>query len=1078
MKRFNQILLLLFVSCAAFAQSPFEGYPSNGFYRVQNYGTGRYAYVLDNTGSLDYATMDAEMGAIELHRDTARLHYDPASVIFIRQIDAATHKYNIEAQGTGVYQLIQHYVETNRRSNGTFWVYASSNGVTKYLGELDNQNNPNLEGSYLSTNRQGAYIQWNVIPLGYNGDYFGILPTVQVGNAYYRPFYASFAIDLQNTGLRAYYINKVYRSAAIFSEITGKVPPYTPVYIECAGPNHYSNRVNIEEGTNLPSITGNKLKGNFFCNPNRKAYSRDAQVAYNPVTMRVLTATADGQLCFAKVSGLSYLPANESYLEVPSSADDTLRIMTEEEYAVYSLSTAINIEEDSLLLYPGGTSTLHATITPSSAAIRTPVWQSTNTQIAEIDSLGQCTAKAVGTTYIIASTQDGTNLSDTCLIRVRPILATNIMLNKTYVSAKFGDSIQLSATVFPANATNPNVEWHSTNHGVASLVNGLVRVIGYGTDTIRVSTTDGSNLEAQCIVFCHAPAADDVILSAPTTIYVGDTFHISYQIVPDMADARIYRWTESSRGRIISIDSTGTCIANAAGSVTITAYIETSDGFTSTTRFSRTMRIRVSNPPTLAESLQLASDTMLIGVGEQQVITYSLLPSNTSQKELLWTSSDSSIAIAAGGVVSGIAVGNATIYVTTTDGSNLTDSCIVQVSNTTQTTDSVFVSSISLSSETNTLLIGDTLHLTAVITPLNATNPAVKWYSNAPEILNIDSTGRCIALSVGTVVVTAIAADGHGAIDSIEIEVEPILINQIVLNMAEANCFIGDSIQLTANVYPADATFKLIHWTSSDSSVVSVEDGACVALKEGTAIVRAVATDGSQISSSCRFVVSAPYVASLEIGIEGSEQTIESLELTIHDSIRLQAVIRPSNARKDVIWESTDPNIISIENGLCRAMQVGEADVICTTLDGSLLSAQCHVVVTPVYVEQIVLSAEYVMLYIEENSKLTANVFPKEATIQTLLWSSSDESVVMVSNEGNLVGVAEGQATVTAAATDGSNVSASCEIEVRLFTALEDILSQPAQHTIFDIMGRRIYSITHSGLYIIDNKVVYVIGGF
>lgn len=1075
MKRFHQIVLLLSISCAAFAQSPFEGYPNNGFYRVQNYGTGRYAYVLDNTGSLDYATMDAEMGAIELHRDTARLHYDPASVIFIREIDAATHKYNIEAQGTGVFQLIQHYVETSRRSNGTFWVYASSNGITKYLGELDNQNNPNLEGSYLSTNRQGAYIQWNVIPFGYNGDYFGILPTVQVGNTYYRPFYASFAIDLQNTGLRAYYINKVYRSAAIFSEITGKVPPYTPVYIECAGPNHYNNRVNIEEGTNIPAITGNKLKGNFFCNPNRKAYSRDAQVAYNPVTMRVLTATADGQLCFAKVSGLSYLPANEAYLEVPSSADDTLRIMTEEEYAVYSLATAIHIEEDSLLLYPGGSATLHATITPSSAAIRTPIWQTTNPQIAEIDSLGQCTAKAVGTTYIIASTHDGTNLKDTCLVHVRPILTTNIMLNRTYVNAHISDSIQLSATVFPTNATNPNVEWHITNHGVATLNNGLVRVVGYGTDTITVRTTDGSNLEAQCIVFCHAPAAENVILSAPTNIYVGDTFQINYQIVPDIADAMIYRWTESSRGRIISIDSTGTCIANATGSVTITAYIETSDGFTSATRFSRTLRIRVSNPPTLAESLDLTSDTLQIGVGEQQVIAYNLLPTNTTQKELLWTSSDSSIAIAAGGVVRGIAEGIAIVYAATTDGSNLMDSCIIEVSSGSQTTDSVFVSSISVTSETNTLFVGDTLQLTAAITPLNATNPAVLWQSSDPEVLEVDSTGRCIALSVGTVVVAAIAADGHGAIDSIEIEVEPILINQIVLNMAEANCFIGDTVRLTANLYPADATIKQILWTSSDTSVVSVVDGACVALQEGTAIVSAQAVDGSQVSSSCRFIVSAPYATSLEIGIEGSEQAVESLELTIHDSISLQALIQPSNARKDVIWETTDPNIISIEDGLCRAIQVGEADVICTTLDGSLLSAQCHVVVTPVYVEQIVLSAASVLLYVEESGKISASVYPKEATIQTLAWSSSDENVVTVNNEGNIVGIAEGSATITASATDGSNISASCDIEVRLFTALEDILSQPGQHQIFDIMGRRIDSISHSGLYIIDNKVVYVI---
>ena len=1075
MKRFYKILLLLFASCATFAQSPFQGYPSNGLYRVQNYGTGRYVYVLDNTGSLDYATMDAEMGAIELHRDTARLHYDPASVMFIREIDAAAHKYDIEAQGTGVFQLIQHYVETSRRANGTFWVYASSNGITKYLGELDNQNNLNQESSYLSTNRQGAYIQWNVIPFGYNGDYFGILPTVQFGNTYYRPFYASFAIDLQNTGLRAYYINKVYRSAAIFSEITGKVPPYTPVYIKCVGPNHYNNRVNIEEGSDLSPIQGNKLKGNFFCNPNRKAYSSDAQIAYNPVTMRVLTSTADGQLCFAKVSGLSYLPANEAYLEVPSSADDTLRIMTEEEYAVYSLSTAINIEEDSILLYPGGTASLHATITPNSAAIRTPIWHSRNTQIAEIDSLGQCTAKAVGTTYIIASTQDGTNLSDTCLVRVRPILATNIMLNKTYVSAQMDDSIQLSVTIFPANTTNPNVEWQSTNHGVASVNNGLVRIIGYGLDTIRVRTTDGSNLEAQCIVFCHAPAAENVILSAPNTIYVGDTFQVNYQFVPNIADARIYRWTESSRERIISIDSTGTCIAKTKGSVTITVYIETSDGFTSTTRFSRTLRISVSNRPIVAESLQLESDTMQISIGEQQVITYTLLPTNASQRELLWTSSDSSIAIAERGVVSGISVGNATIYATTMDGTNLIDSCIVQVSNNSQTIDSVFVSSILLSSETNTLLIGDTLLLSADIIPLNATNPSVLWQSSHPEIVSVDSIGRCIALAVGTVVVTAFAADGHGAIDSIEIEVEPILINQIVLNMAESNCFIGDTIRLIATPYPTDATTKQLLWTSSDTSVVSVNDGACVALQEGTAIVSAHATDGSQISSNCRFIISAPYVTSLEICLNDNDHAIESLSLTIHDSIYLQALIQPSNAHKDVNWESSNPNIISVENGLCRAYQVGEADIICTALDGSLQSAQCHIIVTPIYVEQIVLNAESLLLYVEENSKLKASISPQNATIQSLMWASSDEKVVTVNNEGNIVGIAEGKATITVSATDGSGVYASCEIEVRLFSALEDILSHPGQHVIYDIMGRRIHTISNSGLYIIDNKVVYVI---
>lgn len=1066
MKHFLSYILFISWCCVAYAQ-----YPTTGFYRVQNNGTSRYAYVLDNTGSLDYATTDAEMGAIELHRDTARLHYDPASVIYIRLIDNNEHKYNIEAQGTGVYQLIGHYVQTYRLQNGTYWVYASSNGIAKYLGELDNQNNLNQEGSYLATNRQGVYIQWNVHAFGSNGDYFGILPTVQVGNKHYRPFYASFAIDLQSSGLRAYYINKVYPNAAIFAEITGKIPAYTPVYIECAGLQHWHNRVNIETGAGIAAISGNKLKGNFFCNPNRKAYSRDAQVAYNPVTMRMLTSTADGQLCYAKVSGLAYLPPNESYLEVSASAADTLIIMTEEEYAIYSTPTGIDVAEDSIALYPGGSATLHASILPASASYSTITWESSNPNIATIDPTGQCSAVAVGTANLRARVK-GTTIVDSCLIRVRPILSTNITLSQTYFSAPVGDSLQLTATVFPANATNQTVEWTTTNHGVASVENGLVRIIGYGTDTIFATTLDGTKLSAHCVVFCHAPAATDLSIIAPASIYVGDTFQLSYQVLPENANATIYRWTESTRGRILSIDAEGRCIANAAGSSTITAYVETTDGFNGTSRFSRTLKVKVLTPPTLASSLDLTADTIQLILGEQQTLAYTLLPTNTTNKTILWTSQDSAIAIATNGVVRGIGEGSTYVYAETTDGSQLRDSCYIVVDNGIVEPDSVFVSAITLSAESDTWFLGDTLQLTATIAPLHASDPRIIWHSSDPTILTIDTTGQGIALSVGTVVVTVTAADGHGATASIALTVEPILVSQITLNLQEAICTIGDTIRLEASVSPTDATNQALLWSSSDDATLSVVNGICIAHTNGTAVVTVSATDESMISSSCRFIVNRPLADS--IAILADEQVVTEIDITIGETAQLEAIVLPQEADNSIVWESTDPNVVSIDNGLCTALSVGDAAIRCTTLDGSLLTAQCSIHVRPIYVESIELSASALQLYVEDHTILQTTILPTDATIPTLAWSSSDESIATVA-DGYIIGVAPGNAVITAAATDGSGVTATCSIEVKLFSDIETILAQLGQHTIFDIMGRSVSSIDRSGLYIIDGKVIYVI---
>lgn len=1047
-------------------------YPTNGFYRVQNYGTGRFAYVLDNTGSIDYSTTSADMGAIELHRDTARLHYDPASVIFARIIDNASHKYDLEAQGTGVFDLIQHYVQTSYQSDThTFKVYATSSGFSKYLSEMDSTNSAREE-SYLSTERKGVYRLWTVIPFGADGDYFGILPTMQLGQKYYRPFYASFTVVLPSSGMRAFYIKQVHRNAAILEELHGTIPAYTPVYIECSGAHAWENKVDILEGSRSGAVSGNKLKGNFFRNFNRRS-SRDALVAYNPVVMRVLTTTPDGQLCFAKASGLSYLPANEAYLEVPATAEDTLLVMTEAEYQVYSTATSIQLADDSISLYMGATRTLQATILPSTVEIQNAAWSSTDPQVVSVDNTGKCTATGIGTAYVVARTQDGSNLADSCLVRVLPVLTTHITITPTNYTADPGDSTLLTATVFPANATDKTLLWSSTGHGAASVENGLVRIIGYGTDTITATATDGSGVFGQCVVTGRAPMAQSITLRIPEIIYVGDSFTPGYTLAPAGATGTIYQWKVNNRGTIVSInESTGLCTAVKAGSFTITAYVTAADGH----RFTGQISSRVLNRPAPAQSFDISADTIMLQTGTDIPVPYSLLPEGSDQRAILWQIADTTIAGMNGTTIRGITPGTTMLTATLTDGSGLSDSCVIIVSTEQINTDTIPVETISIAAESAIIYAGDTLQLTATITPYNATDRGLIWSSSDTEVLIVDQNGLCHTTGIGSATITATAADGHGASGTISIIVEPVLVSEIILSRTEIDCIAGDTIHLHATVLPHNATEKTLFWTSSDTTILSVDgNGICTTLRPGRVTVSAVATDSSMLSATCQINVSPIIATSLTLSLTEGGNAIEETELTIGTERHLYAVIGPTNVSgKEVVWESSDNAVLTVENGLVSAVGIGEADIICTTLDASMLSARCHIRVLPIFISSITLSATSLSLYEDERAILSATIAPADATIKTLLWTSSDSRTAVVSDDGHITAIASGTTIITAEAQDGSNVSASCELEVKKFTSLEDIVLNPQNHIIYDIMGRRVAEISRGGLYIIDGKTIFV----
>ena len=331
MKRIQ--LLILTMICTLAAQAQLNG---DGYYRVKSAKQGRYARVLDNRGSINYQTTDADLGALCTQRSWDIVVSDPGSIIYFKKIKGP-NGYDFQSQGTGSYEIIQYAVQVEDMGDNKYWCYASNNVATKYLADeiiyawADEETKE--RGRFVTNvniSTQSEYLDWDVIPVTTGDNYFGLAPTVSAGGSYYQTFYAAFPFTFFSEGMEAYYVDNINEATGKvhIKEITGGVPASTPVIIKSAAQETKNNKLNVGASAS-GSASGNKLTGVYFCYPD--AGNHTNVKVYDPATMRVLGTASDGSLAFVKATNLKYIPSNTAYIKVSPSAPDVLKVITGEE---------------------------------------------------------------------------------------------------------------------------------------------------------------------------------------------------------------------------------------------------------------------------------------------------------------------------------------------------------------------------------------------------------------------------------------------------------------------------------------------------------------------------------------------------------------------------------------------------------------------------------------------------------------------------------------------------------------------------------------------------------------------------
>ena len=225
--------------------------------------------------------------------------------------------------------------------------------------------------------------------------------------------------------------------------------------------------------------------------------------------------------------------------------------------------TSVTLDKTSISLKVKETATLTATVAPEDATDKTVTWTSSNDGIATVKD-GVVTAVSLGTATITAQAGDK---KATCEITVEATPVTSITLDRTSVSLRTNETVTLTATVNPDDATDKTVTWSSSNSYVATVKDGVVTAVSPGTATITARAGDQT---ATCTVMVGATPVTGISLNKTSvSLKVNESVTLTATVTPADATDKTVTWSSSNTG--VATVKNGVVTAVKAGTATITA---------------------------------------------------------------------------------------------------------------------------------------------------------------------------------------------------------------------------------------------------------------------------------------------------------------------------------------------------------------------------------------------------------------------------------------------------------------------------------------------------------------------------
>ncbi len=739
-------------------------------------------------------------------------------------------------------------------------------------------------------------------------------------------------------------------------------------------------------------------------------------------------------------------------------------------FEIKPLTTNIIVEGESTV-QAGLTTQLSATIYPDYAKSEL-IWKSSDETIATVDNTGLVSGEAQGDVVITAYATDGSRVIRRFNLHVDPAAGdikkvTNIDLaaDKTEVELITGEKINITATVTPADATNPTLVWASQNPTVATVVDGVVTPVGVGTATITATAQDGSGVVGSIDINVVDNSIEVNNGCDMERVSAGCNQHNDESYVGWSVNQEPYLNNDStkvpSKGEWVEFEFCGTFLQVIS---TINSDLGTADVYVDGVLQDEQMNCRnpqgytrqivwqgsfapglhtvrfvcdegyfvidsykyIASEPVHATNITVTGDKK-VGVGFKTQLTAALAPEDATYKTIEWSTSNKNIAtVNSNGVVTGVAAGEVTITATAKH-------------------DPTVKAEHKMHVELPIPFINYDLGNGTFPTDLSGWDlqgDKAVWDGEVSK--DADGTG-----SMKLTNITGYCApyfrfkDGH----DIDLEVGERYRVSFWYKADEGTSDIQvdfcEHSKCEDEVLEGNPGVKG-EWTKIDYYFTpTVIDAPCFRIY----IAAAPFADGSIWIDNVTFTkVNAQYTPISEIKVLPADQTMWSDE-----TLKMTAVVGPEDAAYPVYtWGISDTDIATIsEDGIVTPVKAGKVTVYAYAQDGTGVVGSTTLTIEQkgIEVTDIEITAPKEML-VGQEAILTAKVLPEDAAEQGVTWQIiSGKAYATIDANGKLVAKFPGTIKVSATAQDVSATMAVATITIKEIKAT-NVFTDPTEMTL------------------------------
>lgn len=625
--------------------------------------------------------------------------------------------------------------------------------------------------------------------------------------------------------------------------------------------------------------------------------------------------------------------------------------------------TGVTLDTESKTLLVNDKLQLSATVAPTSADDKVVTWYSSNTSVAEVDKNGFVTTKSAGNVVITASSEDG-GITANCNIEVKSITTNDVDPSKIDTSGS-GSTVSYTAT--------------TSEDGTVSIPGTVMKKLKDANKGLSVTIGETTIVIPTTILNPSNYSGDPSTYSMQVSRYALGSLDIQAKLISKTTNYGVVINPFELVLNLVDSSGTITPIHNFAGSKPITV------------------------------NLQL-TDSDLKGRDVSKLAVYYWNPTKTQ-----WESQGGSY--------------NTSTKVMTFNTTHFSVFALMD------SAPPVNVTGVTINTTSKTIKVGGTVQLTATLLPAKATDKTVTWTSSNPAVATVDSYGKVTGIAVGDKVTITATTDDGGFTAASYITVNSTgssgsgsgsgtttSVTGVTVSPTSKTIKRDSTFQLSATVTPSGASNKNTNWYSSNTAIATVDDNGKVTAVANGYVTITVYTEDSGYSATCSIIVNGTGIGTTtddRIHVTGVTISSTSLTLNVNDTSALKATIAPAKAYdQNVLWASTNPAVATVDGaGNVTAVAGGNAIIYVTTEEYGY-SASCSVLVTSVPIKGMTLSGSKTMNR-GDKVQFIPKYNPANATGIGLRWESSDESVLVVNSEGNVIAVGAGSATIYATTSDG-----------------------------------------------------------